>query len=252
MRIAISHNWEARARQIRKHLLAVADSSLPLSAGHLPQRSTSGPAVGLKSLEESRSEASSAPLRLHLGCGSVRREGYVNLDKYPTKGADRVMPADRLYYGDASVDEIYTSHMIEHLSPEELESAVREWKRVLKPGGKITVRCPNFEVYLREWLAGDEEYRLGWGRINIFGHSGRGEGMWHHIGISPGMLSRIFENHGFCTLKSEASPTRPEYDKTMEYRPDGDLIYEGERLPDIRENPDDAAVLQILQEALPA
>ena len=236
MRIAWSHNWEARARQIRKHLLAVADLSGTHSSGRAPQRQIPESAKSIGSAPRINAnpapEASETSLRLHLGCGSVRLEGYVNLDKYPTKGADRVMPADRLYYDDASVDEIYTSHMIEHLSPEELESAVREWRRVLKPGGKITVRCPNFEVYLREWLAGDDEYRVGWGRINIFGHSGRGEGMWHHLGFTPGVLGRIFENHGFHTLKSEASPTRPEYDNTVEYRADGDLIYEGERLPD--------------------
>jgi len=256
MRIAWSHNWEARAKQLRRHLLAVADLSQALLVARSPQRSAGGNSdrfgPDVQAGADSASVASQLPLRLHLGCGSVRREGYVNLDKYPTKGADRVMPADRLYYADASVDEIYTSHMIEHLSPEELESAIKEWRRVLKPGGKITVRCPNFEVYLREWLAGDEAYRLGWGRINIFGHSGRGEGMWHHIGFNPGVLRRVFENHGFRTLKSQASPTRPEYDNTIEYRPDGDLIYEGERLPDAPASAEIAGMPQVELEAVPA
>ena len=250
MRIALSHNWEERARQIRKHLLAIADLPSASRLGHSSRSCLGTQPCGVESGGES--SAATAPLRLHLGCGSVRREGYVNLDKYPTKGADRVMPADRLFYDDASVDEIYSSHMLEHLSPEELESAIKEWRRVLKPGSKVTVRCPNFEVYLREWLAGDDEYRLGWGRINIFGHSGRGEGMWHRIGFSPGVLSRVFENHGFRTLKSQASPTRPEYDKTVEYRADGDLIYEGERLPDAAGLVETATASQEQLEEVPA
>ncbi len=256
MRIAWSHNWEARAKQLRRHLLAVADLSHALPTGRTLQQSSGDRQDRIGSQVQaganSTSDASKIPLRLHLGCGSVRLEGYVNLDKYPTKGADRVMPADRLYYDDASVDEIYSSHMLEHLGPEELESATKEWRRVLKPGGKVTVRCPNFEVYIREWLSGDDEYRLGWGRINVFGHSGRGEAMWHHNGFSSGVLRRVFENHGFRTLKSAASPTRPEYDNTIEYRPDGDLIYEGERLADAPASEEIAATPQVELEAVPA
>jgi len=242
MKAALSHTWEKRAEQIRQHLLSVADPSTPSVAA--PGRRSS--AVDLSAVEMPATRASgsvlnttggvSLPLRLNVGCGSARREGYLNLDIYTTPAVDRVMPADELDLPDRCVAEIYTSHMVEHLNPAQLDSAAREWKRVMKPGGRLVVRCPNFEVYLQEWLNGNDEYRLGWGRINIFGHSDRGEGMHHRNGFSPGMLRRIFENHGFRTLKCGVSPTRPEYDGTFEYRSKGDIIYEGECLSDAFES----------------
>jgi SAM-dependent methyltransferase len=232
-RMAQSHTWEARAKQIQKHLMAVARP---------PQARRSKTAEQIITGVQGQPSAGAPPLRLHLGCGSVHLDGYVNLDKYPTKGADRVMSADRLYYADESVDEICSSHMIEHLNVEELDEALREWRRVLKPHGRVVVRCPNFEIYLREWLAGDDEYRLGWGRTNLFGHSNRGEGLWHRHGFSPGSLTLLFEKHGFSTVKCEVAATRPEYDHTIEYRPDGDIIYQGERTPEEANNQSEATV----------
>ncbi len=235
MQIALAHTWKAIAKQIHSHLKAI---SAP-EAAFMTDLAGNPTALKHANMDSGRSDPAAqqeAPrLRLNLGCGSAPLKGYLNLDKYPTPGADRVMAADRLYFPDSSVDEIHTSHMVEHLTPEQLEEAIKEWQRVLKPGGKLTVRCPNFEIYLREWLEGDDEYRRNWGRINIFGHSTRGEGLQHRNGFSASLLAGLFAKHGFRTLRSEATSTRPEYNDTIEYRPDGDLLYEGERVSEVAE-----------------
>lgn len=105
------------------------------------------------------------PIELHIGCGTQRLDGYINIDKYKTSGAQINTSADKLSFGNNSVDEIYTSHMIEHLTLDEFNAALNEWYRVLRVGGKVEIRCPNFELYVREWLNGDETYRWGWGII---------------------------------------------------------------------------------------
>ena len=166
-------------------------------------------------------------LRLHVGCGSKHLSGYVNIDKYHTSSADVVAAAHELRFMDNSVDEIYTSHMIEHLRPSELALALHEWNRVLKPGGKLRIRCPNFELYVREWLEGDYDWRWGWGIINIFGHDNRGEGLLTRNGFTCKRLGRLLSDNGFRTVRCEATATRREYEATIEYRPDGDLYYEG-------------------------
>ncbi len=68
------------------------------------------------------------------------------------------------------MDEILASHLIEHLPRHDVIRALREWYRVLKIGGKLIVRCPNFELYVREWLEESPDYREGQGMMNIFGH----------------------------------------------------------------------------------
>jgi predicted SAM-dependent methyltransferase len=106
--------------------------------------------------------------------------------------------------------------MIEHLSPTEFEKAIREWYRVLKWGGKLIIRCPNFELYLREWLNENYSERWGWGIVNIFGHPDRGEGCLTRNGFTPRRLVALLSSVGFKTLKCEVCETRPEYKDTPE------------------------------------
>ena len=56
-------------------------------------------------------------------------------------------------FSDASVDEVYASHIIEHLGHrDELGPALREIHRVMKPGGILRVSVPDLEFLSRELL----------------------------------------------------------------------------------------------------
>ncbi len=186
------------------------------------------------------------PLRLHIGCGRKHFNSYVNIDKCRTSATDVVTEAWNLHgpaqnYDDGTIDEIYTSHMIEHLTPFEFQMALREWHRVLKLGGKLQIQCPNFELYVREWLEGDYGWRTGWGITNIFGWSDRGPGMMHKTGFTKESLEAITFKAGFATKICRIGETRPQTRGTIEYRDDGDLHYEGikvqKALTDIFTNP---------------
>lgn len=163
-------------------------------------------------------------LKLNIGCGNDTKDGYTNIDKY-NKNADIIAPANDLPYDDNSVDEIYSSHLIEHLLPgTEDITTLNEWRRVLKPGGRLIIRCPNFERYINDWLGGNDEYREGWGLINIFGWKDRGVGMWHHTGFTVESLPKLLIKCGFVVTKCETIQTRQR--RGPEYRPDGDIICE--------------------------
>jgi len=49
------------------------------------------------------------------------------------------------WFQDGSLDFIYSSHLLEDYP--DTESALREWLRVLKPGGHLIVFCPDEQVY---------------------------------------------------------------------------------------------------------
>ncbi len=57
--------------------------------------------------------------------------------------------ATRLPIRDRSVDFIFNSEMIEHLQPSQSEAMLAEFKRVLKPGGKVLLTTPNGLEYRR-------------------------------------------------------------------------------------------------------
>ncbi|HWA10687.1 MAG TPA: methyltransferase domain-containing protein [Opitutaceae bacterium] len=65
--------------------------------------------------------------------------------------------ADKLYwFRDASLDYIYSSHLLEDFV--DTEAVLREWWRVLKPGGRLLIFCPDEQVY-RAHCARTGQYR---------------------------------------------------------------------------------------------
>ncbi|UOG74691.1 class I SAM-dependent methyltransferase [Hymenobacter tibetensis] len=62
-----------------------------------------------------------------------------------------VMDGAKLDFADASFDFVLASDVLEHIEDEEL--AVREWTRVLRPGGRMLVFVPAFQML---WTHHDE------------------------------------------------------------------------------------------------
>jgi predicted SAM-dependent methyltransferase len=89
-------------------------------------------------------------LKLHLGCGTVNTPGYVNIDVAPMSHVHLVQKIDRLArFKSNSVDFIYASHVLEHISHRETIKVLQEWKRVLKPGGLLRLSVPDFDALLQ-------------------------------------------------------------------------------------------------------
>lgn len=55
--------------------------------------------------------------------------------------------------GDESVDKIFVSNFFEHLTRDEIVATIEEFKRVLRPGGKVLVLQPNIRfAYHNYWM----------------------------------------------------------------------------------------------------
>ncbi len=108
--------------------------------------------------DECRNDARPEPLRLHIG-GEEVRSGWKILNIQAKPGVDFIGTAtDLSQFADASVLEIYASHIYEHLSYQnELLPALREAHRVLKPDGLFRVGVPDLEALCRLMLRPDLE-----------------------------------------------------------------------------------------------
>jgi SAM-dependent methyltransferase len=88
--------------------------------------------------------AAGTGLRLNLGGGLRRREGFYGVDLLPLPDIDIVadlnQPLDAL--PDDSVAEVYSRHTLEHVS--NLLPLLAELHRVTRPGGRIEVIVPHF------------------------------------------------------------------------------------------------------------
>jgi hypothetical protein len=97
------------------------------------------------------------PTLLHVGCNAKRKNqttaGFgrpewteIRLDIDPSVEPDIVANMlDMAAVPTASVDGLFSSHNIEHLYLHEVETALREFRRVLKPGGFAVITCPDLQ-----------------------------------------------------------------------------------------------------------
>lgn len=91
-------------------------------------------------------------MRLHLGCGKIRLPGYVNVDIQPGPAVDCVADLRRLPWPDGAADMVYSCAAIEHFGRREWVGVLREWARVLRPGGLVRVSTADFEACIARYL----------------------------------------------------------------------------------------------------
>lgn len=106
-------------------------------------------------------------IKLNLGCGIDLQPGFINIDLYDLKdlkskkGAfnkavirGKYLKCDvrKLPYKNNYADYIIASEILEHLPLVDLNKTLREWIRVLKPGGRMVITCPDFDQLAQEWL----------------------------------------------------------------------------------------------------
>ncbi len=110
--------------------------------------------------------------------------------------------ADRLPYPDASVDAIVADSLLEHL--DDPASAIREWARVLRPGGALILWSPNrrtlaVDPHVRLWALGylPRAWMPGYVRWR------RGDA-WPPACLSPGEAGRMAADAGFGPIRVEA------------------------------------------------
>lgn len=111
--------------------------------------------------------------RVEIGSGYCPHPGYVHVELFPdAPGVDLVAPGDRLPLADGWADELLSVHMIEHVAPPRLAPTLAEWRRVLRPGGKVVVHTPNGESLARALLDlhGGDDPRLWAVQNAVFGY----------------------------------------------------------------------------------
>lgn len=90
-------------------------------------------------------------MRIDLGCGRSKKKGYIGVDNIKYDDVDLIVNIEHgLPFKDDSVQEIYTSHFLEHVNDPKF--SLSEIFRVLSFGGKATIIVPHFSnSYSYHW-----------------------------------------------------------------------------------------------------
>lgn len=89
-------------------------------------------------------------IKLDIGCGQNKKEGFTGIDKIKLPGVDVVWDLEKFPYpfDNDSVDEIHCSHYVEHTS--DLNAFMDEIFRIMKPGSKALIIAPYYSS-IRAW-----------------------------------------------------------------------------------------------------
>lgn len=152
-------------------------------------------------------------MKLNLGCGDKILPGYVNVDVAPSRGGrkpDVLCDLHRLEpFESECAEEILAVHVVEHFWRWEVVTVLREWMRVLRPGGLMILECPNLISACQQLLAdpdaasgaGPEGQRSMW--VFYGDPAWRDPLMVHRWGYTPRSLASLMSEAGLVDIRQE-------------------------------------------------
>jgi len=204
-----------------------------------------------------RLHAGLAPVKVNVGSGLCVAPGWINLDsglhalfsKWPETLVRRLyrMSSYRqwhseddyvrllrehrfhhhnvehgLPFADASVDFLYSSHLLEHLFQEDAEAFAMECHRVLKSGGVLRICVPDLEHALALYAQGQKEKALEYFFVKRIGYFNAHKFMYDYELLASLMKRAGFARTGKCAYRSGATPDL----ETLDNRPEETLYVE--------------------------
>ena len=94
--------------------------------------------------------------KLQIGSGHNILPGWYNSDLFGPYPLDATRPFP---IPDNSFDRIYSEHMIEHITYIQSQQMLSECYRILKPGGRIRISCPDLQFLIDMYLNPQEIHR---------------------------------------------------------------------------------------------
>lgn len=143
-------------------------------------------------------------VNLNLGCWHRYIPDWTHIDLCDMPHIDYKSGIDDLsMFGDGVVDLIYSSHSLEYFDRQDAEGVLVEWRRVLKPGGKLRLAVPDFDSLIDVYKRTGELARvLGplYGRMEIETPDGPTK-LFHKTTYSFDSLKTLLEAQGFSNVR---------------------------------------------------
>lgn len=123
--------------------------------------------------------------RLHWGCGATTPTGWINSDLVPREGVDLAGGIlDGLPLADDSIDYVVSHHALCELGIYDQVPALRELRRVLRPGGILRLSLPDLDRAIAAYQRGDRDYFLVWDWDSLGGNFIT-QALWYNLIRTP-------------------------------------------------------------------
>ena len=149
-------------------------------------------------------------LKLNLGCGHNKVDGFINVDADKDVEPDLILSLGdfNLPFENESVDEIWCSHTLEHIEKSKHDGLLVEINRVCIPGAIVYFSYPEFLACVQNW---EDNYK---GKREFWEHTIFGRGLTpldKHVCIMHSnhfklQLERLGFYITYCGPESEEEP----------------------------------------------
>jgi ADP-heptose:LPS heptosyltransferase/predicted SAM-dependent methyltransferase len=178
---------------------------------------------------------------LELGCGiqklyphfiGVDNRKDAELFGHPINPDIWVPTAERMeFFATGSMDFIFSSHLLEHIEPERVTGALKEWMRIIKPKGYLTLYLPDEAYYPKVGENGanpDHKWNVNYERVIQYM---RGAGFWDLVDFQQRCEGKeyslffVFQKHGTGQRESWKQKEKPKKScAVVRYGAFGDLL----------------------------
>lgn len=144
-------------------------------------------------------------MKVHIGCGARVMDGWVNCDIVRNPNAPRdpelLCDARDIPLDDGVADIVMAIHNFEHYYRWECDEVIKEWRRLLKPGGLLILELPDLIKCCQNIIdgyqkAGKHPDQLG--RWGLYGDPRlKDKYMCHPWGWAPDELIAFLHGNGF-------------------------------------------------------
>tara|TARA_B100001059_G_scaffold212463_1_gene227513 strand:- start:755 stop:1264 length:510 start_codon:yes stop_codon:yes gene_type:complete len=161
-------------------------------------------------------------MKLHIG-GKEEKDGWHILNIQKNDSVDFVGDiSDLSQFKDDSIEEIYASHVFEHIKYADAKKTLLDIHRILVEGGKFYISVPDMDILFKQFLdkKSDAKMKIHIIRMIFGGQTDKYD--FHYFGWNFELLTGILKNAGFKNV--EKVKTFSLFNDTSDYAPHGELI----------------------------
>ena len=158
-------------------------------------------------------------MKLHIG-GTEKKEGWKILNIQSGDQVDFIGNiSDLSQFPDGSCDQIYASHVLEHIPQKDVISTLQGIRRILKPRGQFLVSVPDWDVLCHSFINPAATAEVKWHVLRMMMGGQVDQNDFHYAGFNQVLLYDFLRQAGFSNANRVDSFGI--FNDTSDYRPFG-------------------------------
>ena len=140
-------------------------------------------------------------MKLHIG-GETKKEGWKILNIQPGLYVDFIGDLrDLSQFDDNSVEEVYASHVLEHIGQAHVNKTLKEIFRIIKKGGKFYVSVPDLDVLCRMFVHEKASKKIKFDVMRMIFGGQTDKYDYHYFGWNFEFLNEFLIEAGFSKIE---------------------------------------------------